>query len=217
MRLALFDLDNTLVDRTEAITRWAQEFAAAKSLGPAAVDWLIKTDDDGLLPKPDFFAQARAHFGLLESAAELQLRYERRYPSHMRCPTAVLDGLTALRTAGWRLGVVTNGLTTVQQAVLDHTGLTAHLDGWCISETESIRKPDPEIFHRTATRCGTDLTDAWMIGDSPEADIVGGQNAGVPTIWISRTRSWPGDHPVPDHTTADIGEAITLLLAFPQD
>ncbi|GAB2916551.1 hypothetical protein ACFMQL_19120 [Nonomuraea fastidiosa] len=39
-RLALFDLDNTLVNLDEAFQVWAEEFAADHGLGNGAVDWL---------------------------------------------------------------------------------------------------------------------------------------------------------------------------------
>ncbi|MFC0864944.1 hypothetical protein ACFHYQ_21865 [Sphaerimonospora cavernae] len=40
-RLALFDLDMTLVNLDEAFWVWAAEFADVHDLGPEAVDWLI--------------------------------------------------------------------------------------------------------------------------------------------------------------------------------
>lgn len=211
--LALFDLDGTLVDRADAFARWADAFARTRRLGgPDTVAWLIKTDDDGFLPKDEFFTRVRDRFGLTDTTADLQHEYAHSYPQHMTCAPAVLDALTRLRRAGWRTGVVTNGQSAVQQAVLDHTGLTTVLDGWCISETEGIRKPDPEIFRRTAHRCGTDLTRAVMTGDSPDADITGAHRAGLRTVWIRRGRTWPDSLPLPDHTTDTITEAIDLLL-----
>ncbi|GAB2928027.1 hypothetical protein ACFMQL_04380 [Nonomuraea fastidiosa] len=41
MPLALFDLDNTLIDRHAAFERWAAEFAAQRRLGAEAVPWLV--------------------------------------------------------------------------------------------------------------------------------------------------------------------------------
>lgn len=55
-RLVLFDLDNTLVDRTATFFRWAAEFCAHHELNhPAALAWLIDEDGDGFRPREGFF------------------------------------------------------------------------------------------------------------------------------------------------------------------
>jgi putative hydrolase of the HAD superfamily len=47
-RLALFDLDNTLIDLDAAFRVWAGEFAAERALGAETVDWLVAVDREGL-------------------------------------------------------------------------------------------------------------------------------------------------------------------------
>ncbi|MFF5172397.1 hypothetical protein ACFY3U_07165 [Micromonospora sp. NPDC000089] len=60
-RLALFDLDNTLVDRSAAFRRWAAEFCADRHLPDDALAWLIATDrDGGPPPAPAGSTSARA-------------------------------------------------------------------------------------------------------------------------------------------------------------
>ncbi|MFI9206400.1 HAD family hydrolase [Streptomyces sp. NPDC053048] len=210
--LALFDLDGTLLDRAEGLRHWAEEFARDRGLGPGTVDWLVGADADGLKPKDQFFAEVREYFALDESPDALHDEYQQRYPSFLRCPQHVLDQLARLRAAGWRVGVVTNGLTRTQTAALEHTGLTKYLDGWVISEEAGVRKPAPRIFALAAERCGTDLTAGWFCGDSPEADAIGGQRAGLRTIWIRRGRTWPASMPPPDRIADDITQALQYLL-----
>src|SRR5580698_7657056 len=45
--LALFDLDNTLVDRQATYRRWAVSFAGTRDLDEEAIDWLCEVDNDG--------------------------------------------------------------------------------------------------------------------------------------------------------------------------
>lgn len=54
-RLALFDLDNTLVDRSAAFRAWAQEFVAGYGLDAAALTWLLETDARTAGPRGPFF------------------------------------------------------------------------------------------------------------------------------------------------------------------
>ncbi|WP_329561612.1 HAD family hydrolase [Kitasatospora sp. NBC_01266] len=220
--LVLFDLDNTLVDRSAALTAWAEEFAGQWGLGPDAVAWLIELDGDGLRPKAEVFAAIRERFALPTPVAELWAQYRRRHAELMRCEPAVSAGLVRLRAAGWRIGVVTNGTNEQQVAALWLTGLAELVDGWCVSEAEGLRKPDPRIFARAAERCGYPAAGAgepvaatgaaWMVGDSVRADIAGGHAAGLRTVWIRRGRTWPALERRPELVADHVVEAIGALL-----
>ncbi len=95
--------------------------------------------------------------------------------------------------------------------MLEHTGLAECLDGWCISEEVSVRKPNSAIFAVAAERCDSDLTAGWMCGDSPEADVVGAKLAGLHSIWIRHGRTWSDSLPTPDRTVDNITEALQAL------
>ncbi|MCX4750867.1 HAD family hydrolase [Kitasatospora sp. NBC_01287] len=151
--LVLFDLDNTLVDRDAALAAWVEEFSGHWRLGPDAAAWLTELDGDGLRPKAEVFTAIRDRFDLPSPVAELWAQYRRRHAELMRCEPAVSAGLTRLRAAGWRIGVVTNGTNEQQVAALWLTGLADLVDGWCVSEAEGLRKPDPRIFALAAERC----------------------------------------------------------------
>ncbi|SFJ98934.1 putative hydrolase of the HAD superfamily [Streptosporangium canum] len=47
-RLALFDLDNTLIDLDGAFQIWAEEFAETRALGREAAGWLTALNREGL-------------------------------------------------------------------------------------------------------------------------------------------------------------------------
>lgn len=174
-RLALFDLDNTLVDRADAHRRWAEGLVARHALGPGAVEWLVAEDGDGLTPKDRYFAEVKARFGLRESAEALWARYRTGKPSLIKPDLAVQAGLKRLRAQGWWIGIVTNGREDTQVATIMHAQLSGLVDGWAVSGAEGIKKPATELFAIAARRCGADLTlGGWMVGDSAKADVGGG-------------------------------------------
>lgn len=214
-RLAFFDLDNTLVDLTEAFQVWAGEFADDHRLSPEAVDWLLALDRTGLPHREEFFARVRDHFTLSASADELWSRYRRRMPYLVRCRPEVLDGLTRLRASGWRVGIVTNGTADNQLGKIQQTGLADVVDAWALSGIEGIRKPATGLFEIAARRCGAALArGGWMIGDNLIADIAGGRAAGLRTILIDRgTR--PDDEHGADHVVSDVIEAMEVLHGGP--
>ncbi|QFY11698.1 HAD-IA family hydrolase [Nonomuraea phyllanthi] len=224
--LALFDLDNTLIDRLAAFKRWAAGFAAERRLGDDAVPWLVALDADGSLPMDAFFSRVRERFGLPEPAGELWLAYRARFPLLVSCRGEVLDGLGRLRAAGWVVGIVTNGMADNQTGKLERTGLAARVDGWAISEAEGVRKPDVRLFEIAARRCGAELgAGGWVVGDDPVKDIQGGRAAGLRTIWIDRgvtagsagegsgVEAGGGSSAVAaDHAVGDVLSAIELLI-----
>lgn len=210
--LALFDLDNTLVDRAEGLRLWALEFCAGRGWGDGEAAWLVAADQDGLVRKEEFFARVRERFGLSESVEELQAAYTNRHTELIPVVPGVIAGLKRLRNNGWKVGCVTNGPGDQQYLTLTRTGLTEHLDGWAISGAEGIWKPDPRLFEIAARRCGAP-TGGWMVGDSATSDVAGGKAAGLRTIWVDRGRPWPTGNPPPDHIVRTAADAVEILLS----
>ncbi|MFI9574594.1 HAD family hydrolase [Microbispora rosea] len=210
-RLALFDLDNTLVDLDAAFRVWAAEFDSELSLGLGAVDWLIALDEAGYPHREVFFAKVRDHFGLSETVEELWGRYRKRMPCLVRCRIEVLDGLLRLRESGWKVGIVTNGTADNQLGKIEHTGLAEVVDAYALSGVEGVRKPDRRLFEIAAKRCGMSLdAGGWVIGDNLIADIAGGRGAGLRTIWVNRGKQPDREHNA-DHVVTDVLQAMEIL------
>ena len=205
-RLACFDLDNTLIDRDSAFVAWARWWVDQAGLDADAVEWLVAHDNGGFMPRADLFARFRERFGVAVSVEE----YDREHPSFTWVDAAVLDGLASLRTAGWRVAVVTNGGVVQQSRKLEHTGIADAVDHCCISEAVGVRKPDTRIFSIAAAHAKAPLAAGWMVGDHASYDIAGGINAGLSTIRI-------GDYhrisePVADHQFGSVVEAFPVIL-----
>jgi HAD superfamily hydrolase (TIGR01549 family) len=214
--LALFDLDDTLVDRGRAFHAWAEEFVIAHGLDDDALTFLLATDAHHSGPMDGFFVAVCQTYNLAASPDELWKQYRRRMPELASCRPADLLALTRLRQAGWQVGIVTNGMTDNQLGKIRSTGLDGLVDGWCISDEVGIRKPDPEIFRLTAKRCGSSLgAGGWMVGDDLILDIAGGQAVGLRTVWL-QPRPEPGPlsfvGPAPDVTANSVAEAVEVLL-----
>jgi len=55
-----------------------------------------------------------------------------------------------------------------------------------------------------------------MIGDAPDADIAGGRNAGLRTVWMRRGREWNSVLPMPDRVADDIPAAVKAVRSSPR-
>ncbi|MFF7393255.1 HAD family hydrolase [Streptomyces scabiei] len=212
--LALFDLDNTLVDRQSTLAGWVAIFLVRHGLPGAFESWLYELLADRATPA--HFAQVRDRFGIAEPVDTLWNGYCTDIARTVVCPPKVLTGLEELRTHGWRIGVATNGATDIQQAKLRATGIFDRVDAVCISEETGARKPDVAMFQEAIRRCGGahDGVGMWVVGDDPVNDMAGAREAGFRTVWIDRGRSWPEELPPPDHQVRDARAAIDLLVAI---
>ena len=82
---------------------------------------------------------------------------------------------------------------------LSMSGLLPYFDHVFVSESLGYRKPEKAFFDA----CRAFLPDVAadecvMIGDSLTADIAGGKNAGMKTIWYNHAH-----RPIPEHCAAD--------------
>jgi putative hydrolase of the HAD superfamily len=211
-RLALFDLDNTLFDRAAAYREWCADFVLRHHLGEEAIDLLLAADNDGHAARAHVFEPLCARFDLAQSPTEIEAEYRAQYPTYFRSNPAVLDGIKAVRTAGWTVVIVTNGPPT-QIAKIERCGLDDAVDGWVISDVVGSAKPDRGIFEAAAGLVGRAL-DGWMVGDTSSADVVGGRAVGLATIWLARGRPRPATPElVADVTVENIFEAFATILS----
>ena len=216
MPLLFVDLDNTLVDRAAAFAAWASEYLEARGADPALLDAMITADGDGLRPKPEVRADITELLGLSEDeSATLIDTLRAGAVSHLELATGAREGLIRARRDGWTICIATNGVEKQQQAKIDKLRLAELVDGWVISEAVQATKPDPEHFRLGAvfTEAEDDLVEAWHIGDSAEADIVGAHNAGLRSVWLARGREWPAHLEPPTAIADSFGEAIDVVLA----
>jgi HAD superfamily hydrolase (TIGR01549 family) len=190
MALALFDLDNTLVDRTAAFGRAVPWLAERYGLDPAvAVPFIVDADGDGMVGWETWMAHTIERFEIDTTVDEMRAAFNERYLSGYELEPDVADGLRRMRSAGWRIGIVTNGPPS-QNDKITRTGLDQLIDGWAVSEDVGARKPDRRIFEVAAERCGSVLAGGWMVGDSAPADMVGAHEAGLTSVWLHRGRTW---------------------------
>lgn len=117
------------------------------------------------------------------------------------------DVLRALHARGLRLGLVCNtgrAPGKMLRRVLDRLGLLPYLSVLSFSDEVGLRKPHPEIFHRTLADLRVVPAEAAHIGDDPATDVAGALAAGMRAIHL---------HPTGVGRTSE--EAVASLLDLP--
>jgi HAD superfamily hydrolase (TIGR01509 family) len=215
MTFAFFDLDDTLVDTAGALHAWSADFVREHGLGgEETVARVVRHREHDVDSWREFAARVDEWYGLEVDPQELYERIAVEYPAKFTLEPAVAAGLTRLREDGWRLGIVTNGSSRVQQAKIDRVGLREYVNMVLDSESAGYPKPDPRIFELAAGKLGVELgRHGWMVGDRLDKDVAGGNAAGLRTVWLplGGAGSVPAEGPRPDHVAASILEALALI------
>jgi putative hydrolase of the HAD superfamily len=116
----------------------------------------------------------------LEKLPDLWVKFRRHFPMYPEAEE-VLTQLSA-----YRLGMVTNGIFSLQMLKTEYTGLDRYFDEIAISGEVGIGKPEPGIFEHILTQLGFTPAQCVMVGDNPERDIAGAINAGIRSVWVDR-------------------------------
>ncbi|MEV6925738.1 HAD-IA family hydrolase [Dactylosporangium sp. NPDC051485] len=213
MPLLLLGLDDTLLDRAGAFRAWACEFLVRIGAPEYDLEWLLSVDADGIGSAWDVAEGLRERYGLRYSAIDLVEEIRGAVMERMRLDPLTACALAIAEDSGWVPVCVTNGESRQQEAKLRKTGLDRYLADWVISEEAGVRKPNPRIFAIAAERARMRLGGAWLIGDSPEADIGGADAAGVNSVWLHRGRRWSEPRYAPTRTADGMIAAIAEVMA----
>ena len=108
----------------------------------------------------------------------------RRYvdPSSFRVFEDTRPTLERLANSGWRNIVLSNHVPELA-AIVSGIGLDDLIDTLFTSALTGYEKPHPEAF-AIARREAGDPTRIWMVGDNPDADVLGAQAVGIPAILV---------------------------------
>lgn len=129
--------------------------------------------------------------------------------------------LQVLQGQGYRLGVISNAADTEDiYQLLDKVQARPYFEQILVSAEVGIRKPHPRIFEMALEHFGMSAQETAMVGDTLAADILGANQLGIGSVWITRRADRPDNHLVqakiqPDVSIAALSDLPNLLAAWP--
>ena len=112
----------------------------------------------------------------------------------------------ALRDAGVKLALVTNGASDLQRAKIERFDLAHRFHHIQIEGEFGQGKPEPAVYLHALERLECAACDAWMVGDNYEWEVVAPQKLGMCGIWYD-----PFDAGIPHNATARPTRVIKRL------
>jgi len=211
--LVLIALDDTLLDRSGAFRLWAKGFIDEIGAPQGDLEWLLSVDADGLTSRWDLADLIRDRYQLTVPSIDMVLELHEGPLVHEKLDPLVGCALQIAMDAGFVPVVVTNGQAEIQDTRIRRTGLDRYVADWVISEQAGVSKPNPRIFALAAQRVRMRLGGAWVVGDSPEADIGGAAAMGLPSVWLHRGREWVDHRFAPTKVVGNVIQGISAILA----
>jgi phosphoglycolate phosphatase len=212
----VIDLDGTLLhsapELAEAANRMLREMgrsATSQDLLMSyignGISWLVKralTGDMHAEPDAALFDEAMPIF---EKHYTALLLHSKPYPG-------VLEGLNAMKQAGFRLGCITNKSSRFTDPLLKASGLAAYFDIVLSGDSLPEKKPHPMPLLHSSKFFGVPAGKLLMIGDSRN-DALAARAAGCPVFCVpyGYNHGKPVDSLDIDAVVADLSSALKLI------
>jgi 2-haloacid dehalogenase len=211
MACALFDLNGTLLDPAGiGEPAGLDADASLGALDEAILHSMAETLSGGYRPFTDFLRSAlarKAEVGGRPAGVDEAMERAAAMPPY---PDAA-EALDRLRTAGLRVGVLTNSATQAAEAALHAAGLA--LDLVVGSDQAGAYKPDPRVYRRGLERAGTEAGETWMVA-AHGWDLLGAARVGMRTAWVGHKEgAVPAVVPAPHVSGASLAETAERLVA----
>lgn len=99
----------------------------------------------------------------------------------------VADMLVKLRTAGHKLGIITDGRPEGQRAKIEALGLGEYIDHIIITDELGgieYRKPNDTAFRMMKEKLGAEFSEMCYVGDNIKKDFIAPEKLGMRCIWF---------------------------------
>lgn len=219
-KAVIFDLDDTLVDRNDAISNLFYVILEKYYIN-------VNTDKvEDMLKKFRFYD--KENYGETNKIKVLKPFFE-EYPSKIvmaeesmidfwnenlpKCFTPDKSVLNLLEKISRRIktAIITNGTTQRQKEKVKNSGLDKYFEMILISEEVGHRKPDKMIFDIAVDELNINSEEVLFIGDNLVWDVMGSQEAGMTGVWFNPLGISNDTDIKPDHEIRTLESILDLM------
>ncbi|AXN97589.1 YjjG family noncanonical pyrimidine nucleotidase [Streptococcus thermophilus] len=226
-KFLLFDLDHTLLDfdRAEdlALNYLLEEAGVASQDLKVYKDYYIPMNrsmwedlNHGLITKPELlrtrFSRLFDHFGQEVDGSHLAGRYQHFLSQQGQELPQAHAFLSNVKDRGHKIYAATNGVGFIQHFRLQASSILPFFDYIFISDEVGAHKPSTDFFVKITNQVHDfHPSSAFIIGDSLTADIQGGNNAGIDSVWFNPRNLVNKTPAVPTYQVKNYEEILKIL------
>jgi putative hydrolase of the HAD superfamily len=196
----VFDLDHTLFDRYETFMALQTDFYnelkkyLSDDVSPRDIYIALTDGDKKYLYKGwDYIARYVFSLGYFKTPISEKAFKEIIFSCFGRkaIPYSFVPSmLSDLKSKGYKLGLITNGESSLQRKKISMLNLEDAFDEIIISGEFGERKPHISIFKEMSKRLSIPENHLIYVGDHPINDIDAASKAGYKTVWIKTNGTW---------------------------
>lgn len=217
IRAVIFDLDNTLLDRSSTFKAFTISFLNhyfyQLESRQHLLERIIALDQDGYKDKRVLFQELieELPWASKPDHTELIRYYNDHYVKNAILMEHALDVIRHIKSK-YQTALITNGRNEIQYGKIDHLGIRDAFDFIIVSEEAGCKKPDRRIFEAALNALALQPAQCIYVGDHPVNDIEGACQAGLSAIWIQVNQPWREELKAkPLHTIKSLNELLILL------
>ncbi len=212
----VIDLDGTMLHTAPELTEAANRMLREMDYTPVAPELLMSYIGNGIS-----WLVKRALTGEMHATPDAAL-YEHALPIFEKHYTdllleskpfdGVISGLEAMKSAGFRLGCITNKLARYTEPLLKGLDLAQHFEIVLSGDTLAEKKPHPMPLLHAAKFFNVPIEELLLIGDSLN-DTVAARAAGCPVFCVpyGYNHGEPVDSLFLDAVIPNLGAALPLI------
>ena len=122
---------------------------------------------------------------------EMSLDFLQILPTKKKLFPHTIEILNYLKEKDYKMHLITNGFESVQMQKIKNAAIAHYFTEVITSETSNSLKPNKEIFEFALKTTNATLSESIMIGDNETADIQGGINIGMDTVFVNHLNVAP--------------------------
>ncbi len=240
----VFDLGGTLIEYAGAYATWPDletpglaaaydywqrrgfalpDFADFQEVGFALLPsmWRAATRHEGNLRVVDLLTAVLVEVSIADikamDVAAAAEQYGAAIQAQAELTPQAVETVARVKEAGYRLGLVSNTMFpgTLHRADMERFGLLPYFDEMVFSADVNMWKPNADPFRQVLEALGSDADTAVYIGDDPASDVVGGQAAGMRTVYFRGNGRFAIPPGVTPHAEiAELAELLPLLAKW---
>jgi HAD superfamily hydrolase (TIGR01662 family) len=196
-----FDLGSTLVDETECY-----KFRFDEIIRKNNIERQVFIDKVLEMAKQNEFA--------IKAAAEYYGFEIPKWPKELEKLYLDTKPVLEILAQKYKLGIIANQSAGTQDRI-NHWGIGRYFDVVVASAEEGCSKPDLKIFELALARANCKPSEAVMIGDRLDNDIVPANQIGMKTIWVrqgfAKYKSVKNDDENANYTIDEIKDILKIL------